>query len=164
MGQSFIPTVENQRALRDAFGCFATGVTVITTITENGPIGITANSFSSVSLDPPLISWCPSKTSDRLAAFQENVSFAVHILRDDQADLALAFADEGAPFDDRWQRSDQNVPILDDCLCRLECKRIATHDAGDHLIMIGEVQRAQFTDGSPLVFGRSGFGTFQQPL
>ena len=161
MGQSFIPTVKNQRALRDAFGCFATGVTIITTSCKRGPIGITANSFSSVSLDPPLISWCPAKSSDRLPAFEETTDFAVHVLRDDQAELARTFAQQGEAFDDSWRRSAEGIPILDTCLCVLECTRVATHDAGDHLIMVGEVKRAQFREGSPLVFGRGGFGRFE---
>lgn len=161
MSQSFIPTVENQRALRDAFGCFATGVTVITTATQTGPIGITVNSFSSVSLEPALISWCPAKCSDRLSAFQENEHFAVHILRSDQSDLAQAFAEQGAPFGSAWRDSDAGVPILDDCLCLLECRRVAQHDAGDHLIMVGEVTRAHIHEGTPLVFGHGGFGRIE---
>lgn len=162
MSQSFIPTAENQRALRDAFGCFATGVTIITTVTKTGPIGITVNSFSSVSLEPALVSWCPAKCSDRLPAFQENEEFAVHILRDTQSDLAQAFAEQGAPFGDAWRRSEVGIPILDDCLCVLECRRVAQHDAGDHLIMVGQVTRAHIHEGNPLVFGRGGFGHFQQ--
>lgn len=161
MGQSFIPTADNQRALRDAFGCFATGVTVITTMTKTGPIGITANSFSSVSLEPPLVSWCPAKVSDRLPAFLQNEQFAIHVLKADQSDLAQAFADHGDAFDSRWRKSAMDVPIFDDCLCVLECRRVAQHDAGDHVIMIGEVFNVQMGDGEPLVFGRGDFGRFR---
>ncbi|UZD92475.1 flavin reductase family protein [Cognatishimia activa] len=163
MGQSFLPTKENQRALRDAFGCFATGVTVITTSTDTGPIGITANSFSSVSLDPPLISWCPAKESDRLSAFEANSDFAIHILREDQGEMATAFAENGDCFGDGWRRSQNGVPIYDDCLCVLECQREAQFDAGDHLIMLGRVHRVHMHQGQPLVFCHGKFGGFSTP-
>lgn len=162
MGQTFIPTKDNQRDLRDAFGCFATGVTVITTITNTGPIGITANSFSSVSLDPPLVSWCPAKSSDRLAAFEENPRFAIHVLKAEQADMAMAFSENGDAFGAGWRASDSGVPIFQDCLCVLECTRIESHDAGDHIIMLARVDHVQTRPGDPLVFERGRFGQFQE--
>lgn len=162
MGQTFVPKEENQRAMRDAFGCFATGVTVITTETEIGQVGITANSFSSVSLDPPLISWCPAKDSDRLPAFLENENFAIHMLNVDQVDLARNFAERGDAFDSLWSRSEDGIPVLDSCLCILHCTRVAQYDAGDHLIMIGQVKSVDMRDGTPLVFGRGRFGRFEE--
>ena len=162
MGQTFIPTKDNHRALRDAFGSFATGVTVISTITKAGPVGITANSFSSVSLDPPLVSCCPAKASDRLAAFEENESFAIHVLKADQAEMALQFSENGDAFGAGWLPNAAGVPIFGNCLCVMECTRVAVHDAGDHLIMVGRVDKVQTRLGEPLVFGRGKFGQFQE--
>lgn len=160
MSETFVPGPDNQRALRDALGRFVTGVTVITAVNDEGPVGITANSFTSLSLDPPLILWCPAKASDRYEPMIKAAYFAVHILDDSQRDLAQTFAESGNTFDTRWQRNAQNVPVLDDCLCRLDCALVTTHDAGDHAIFIGEVERVQMRSGAPLIFAGGKFGDF----
>lgn len=159
--QTFVPTPENERLFRDALGCFATGVTVVTVGTDVGPLGMTANSFSSVSLAPPLILWCPARNSERHPHFAEAQHFAIHMLRDDQTDLAMTFARNGDPFADMaFDTNEQNVPLLPDCLARFECSTYAVHDGGDHDIVVGEVKRLWVGTGTPLVFAQSAFGNF----
>ena len=89
---SFTPDAENTRLLRDAFGRFATGVTVVTAMSEDGPVGITANSFTSVSLDPPMVLWSPSKTSRRFPYFDKATHYAIHVLAAEQETLCWGFA------------------------------------------------------------------------
>jgi len=150
------------RALRQALGRFATGVTVITTETESGPLGITANSFSSVSLDPPLVLWSPAKASRRFAPFTECDAFAIHVLGDDQSDVAKTFVTEGNIFDRLdWSRAEDGTPLIEGCLARFYCRMHAIHDAGDHAIVIGRVEGATHRDGAPLVFAGGQFGLFR---
>ncbi len=161
ISEVFDPTVENQRPYRNALGSFATGVTVITTLTETGPIGMTANSFSSVSLDPPMVLWCPAKSSDRFEPFANAKHYAIHVLRHDQYDLALEFARNATAFDMVDVMPGANdTPIFDDCLARFECTTAACHDAGDHVIMVGRVTRARLNRGAPLIWSQRDYGTF----
>ncbi|SFL39992.1 flavin reductase family protein [Shimia haliotis] len=161
ISEVFEPTVDNQRPYRNALGSFATGVTVVTTLTDTGPIGMTANSFSSVSLDPPMVLWCPAKSSDRFVPFTEARHYAIHVLRHDQYDLALAFARRADAFDmvDVMPGSDK-APVFDDCLARFECSTAAAHDAGDHVIMVGHVTRVLLNEGAPLIWSQRDYGTF----
>ncbi len=155
------PGPDTQRDFRTALGRFATGVTLITADSDIGPLGITANSFASLSLDPPLILWSPARASRRFAAFAEAQHFAVHVLRDDQIGLARAFTHHGTAFDGLdWHLSPERVPLFDDVLARFECRRVATHDGGDHVIVVGEVTGALFGEGDPLIFSGGGYGTF----
>lgn len=157
----FEPGADSARAFRDALGCFATGVTVITARSSLGPVGITANSFSSVSLDPPLVLWSPAKSSRRHEAFVAAEEFAIHILGTEQAEIALAFVRDGdafAQFDSRDTAT--GLPLLEKCLARFECRRFAAHDAGDHTVIIGEVLAAETRPGEPLVFARGQYGRF----
>jgi len=86
--------------------------------------------------------------------------FAVHVLRDTQAALAMNFAESGTAFDDTWRRNTHNVPVLDDCLCRFECHLLKSHEAGDHSILIGQVEQIEMRDGNPLLFAQGRFGDF----
>lgn len=140
----------SQRDLRDALGRFATGVTVVTTA---GPLGITANSFASLSLDPPLVLWSPSRGSSRFAAFEAATHFAVHILAGDQRALAQHFARHGSGFD-RFGVTEGmgGAPLLAGCAARFECRHAARFDGGDHLICVGEVLRLTHDDRAPLVY------------
>ncbi len=159
--ETFAPTAENQRRFRDALGCFATGVTVVTVPTAQGPLGMTANSFSSVSLDPPLVLWCPARNSERHPFFAGASHFAIHMLRDDQSALAMDFARNGDPFATLQHATNtDNVPLLPDCLARFECRTHAVHDGGDHDIVVGQVERLWIGEGKPLVFAQSHFGCF----
>ncbi|NNU81288.1 flavin reductase family protein [Halovulum dunhuangense] len=143
----------DQRALRDALGCFATGVTVVTTMTPEGPLGITANSFASVSLDPPLVLWSPARRSSRFPAFEAATHFAIHVLAEDQLALAQRFARAGRDFAGLALAAGLgDAPLLDGCAARFECAHAAGHDAGDHLIVVGEVLRLIRSDRRPLLF------------
>ena len=163
MASSAIAAID-PRALRDAAGRFATGVTIVTTRDESGtPVGLTANSFSSVSLDPPLVLWSLAKTSRAAPAFVTADHFAIHVLGKDQQDLALRFA---SPVADRFAGVEQGqgaggVPLLPGCSARLECSTWAVVDGGDHHVFIGRVVAIDAPDeprGS-LVFLAGGFHT-----
>ncbi len=150
------------RALRGAFGQFATGVTVITTRDDDGnPFGITANSFASVSLDPPLLLWSPAKGSGRHKVFTQAREFAVHVMRDDQRPICDGFVKDPFAFDGvAWSENAEGVPILDSALARFECRRFGLTDAGDHTLVLGEVHRCSMADGAPLTFFSGGYGGF----
>ncbi|MDP1556244.1 MAG: alpha/beta fold hydrolase [Hyphomonas sp.] len=146
------------RTLRDALGCFATGVTVVTAFDENGaPVGLTANSFTSVSLDPPLLLVCIAKTSGSLKAIQTTDHFAVNVLHIGQQPASSLFA---LPGEDRfrqtpWKRGRHDAPILSNALANFECHRHQMHDGGDHIILVGEVLRATFDPRrDPLLYFR----------
>lgn len=157
----FKPGPDTTRTLRDALGCFATGVTVITARAQTGPLGITANSFASVSLDPALVLWSPAKASRRYEAFVGAEHFAIHVLAEDQDRLGGAFVKNGDDFEGfDVETSAHGVPLLAGCLARFECRRFATHDAGDHAIIIGEVIEAETRPGAPLLFARGQYGRF----
>ena len=149
----------SERELRDAMGCFATGVTVVTTMTDRGPLGMTVSSFASVSLDPPLVLWSPARKSARFAAFEAASHFAVHILSEDQRSLAETFAKSGIEgFDNLvYSLGLGEAPLLNGCSARFECSHSAGHDGGDHLIVVGEVLRISTCDKPSLLFYR---GTF----
>lgn len=144
----------SERELRDALGRFATGVTVVTTMAPGGPLGITANSFASLSLDPPLLLWSPARRSSRFAAFEAATHFAVHVLARDQQDLAVRFAASGGFEGLDHGEGLGRAPLLDGCAARFECFHAARFDGGDHLICVGEVRRLAVDDRPPLVFHR----------
>lgn len=150
---NFTPDQENERAFRDALGRFATGVTVVTTQGPDGPLAITANSFAAVSLAPPLVLWSPARMSSRFAVFAGARHFAIHILGAGQTDVARHFTKQGGDFSGvPIETSPAGVPLIEGCLARFECRLHAAHEGGDHLIIVGEVERVQFEDGAPLVF------------
>ncbi|MFC3616660.1 flavin reductase family protein [Lutimaribacter marinistellae] len=158
---SFIPGPETTRAFREALGCFATGVTVVTTQVGGKPRAITVNSFSSVSLTPPLVLWCLDHKSNRYDVFAGAQNYAIHVMGEEQQRLALDFARDGDDFSHaRWQANADGVPLLDDCLARFECRLSATHEAGDHIIILGEVTRAMHRPGHGLIFKRGQYGAF----
>lgn len=151
------------RALRNAFGRFATGVTIVTARTPSGPIGMTANSFSSVSMEPPLVLWCPAKNSSRYDAFAAAEHFAIHVLGADDEALALAFARRGDAFDGLdLEYNDNGVPVFDRCLARFECATHQIHDAGDHALVLGRVRSAAYREGEALIFSQGLFRRFDK--
>lgn len=161
MARSFVPGSDNTRDFRDALGCFATGVTVVTAPGKPAGIGMTANSFSSISLAPPLVLWSPSKTSLRYPFFASAKRFAIHVMRANQLDLAMDFARRGDAFDRVETRyDDDGLPLIEDCLARFECHTNALHDGGDHAIMVGHVENVLLNEGKPLVFAQSAYGAF----
>ncbi len=149
----------SERNLRDAMGRFATGVTVVTTMTPDGPLGMTVNSFASVSLDPPLVLWSPARKSARFPAFEAASHFAVHVLSRDQQDLAKAFALSGAePFAGvEYTLGAGDSPLFSGCAARFECRHSAGHDGGDHLIVVGEVLHLERADKEPLLYYKGAF-------
>jgi flavin reductase (DIM6/NTAB) family NADH-FMN oxidoreductase RutF/pimeloyl-ACP methyl ester carboxylesterase len=147
------------RVLRDALGCFATGVTVVTTVSESGtPFGLTANSFTSVSLDPPLVLFSLARSSTSLSTFAGASRFAVNVLHIGQQPLSGRFAQRDvARFEGvEWAiRVPGGSPILGNSLASFDCQRYSVHDGGDHLIFIGQVTHAWFEPRrDPLLYFR----------
>jgi flavin reductase (DIM6/NTAB) family NADH-FMN oxidoreductase RutF len=154
----------DRRELRDALGQYATGVTVVTAGGQENPIGITVNSFASVSLDPPLVLWSVARDSDRAEAFERAEHFAIHILPAENRALASRFAACGTDFDGiEVQAGAGGVPLLPVFSARFECRTAARHPGGDHLILIGQILRITSRPASPLVFHGGRFGQFSVP-
>lgn len=149
----------SERELRNAMGSFATGVTVVTTMTDDGPLGMTVSSFTTVSLSPPLVLWSPARKSARFAAFEAASHFAVHVLGEDQQGLAAEFALTGSDGFAKYAHTKGlgDAPIFENCHARFECCHAARYDGGDHLIVVGEVLRLQQMEKPPLVYYRGGF-------
>ncbi len=146
---------DQTRALRNAMGNFATGITVITTVDQEGkPRGMTANSFSSVSLDPALISWCVGKESRLFELFHQVDHFAVNILHSGQTETSQLFAgNEQNKFDHVvWHPGLNGVPLLDDCSCIFQCQVEHRHPGGDHIILVGRVLDFSNEPLEPLIF------------
>lgn len=150
------------RALRDAFGSFLTGVTVVTTHNADGaPIGFTANSFTSVSLDPPLLLVCLAKTSRNYATLTEAKGFGVNILAEDQKDVSNTFA---RPVEDRfaavaWKTGPFGAPVFADVAAWFDCSMHELVDAGDHVILIGRVEGFENSGKTGLGYARGGYFT-----
>lgn len=143
------------RDFRNALGQFVTGVTVVTTrADDDAPVGITINSFNSVSLDPPMVLFCLDAKSRYLTVFQDAGCFAVHVLGADQRDWSVRFAGNG----DRWDGVgstdwETGAPIIEGCLAVFECTLQAVHEGGDHKILVGQVVRlSSGGDRRPLAF------------
>lgn len=143
------------RAYRDALGRFATGVTVVTAQGPDGPLGFTANSFASVSMNPRLVLWSPARSSSRFGVFSAADHYAIHVLADHQGDLCHRFAKGDAGFADlAHDVNPQGVPVLPGVLARFDCARHAAHDGGDHLIVVGRVLSFDLAPGLPLLFSQ----------
>ncbi|MFZ4651386.1 MAG: flavin reductase family protein [Rubrivivax sp.] len=142
-------------ALRRAFGRFATGVTIITCRDAQGTrVGLTANSFSSLSLDPPLVLWSLRRQSPSLPAFEAAGHFAINVLAEGQLELSRRFASPAVDrfADGQWADGHGGVPVLGGCAAVFECVREARHDAGDHVLFIGRVLAAREAPLAPLLF------------
>jgi len=163
MSETFQPGPDDARALRDAFGRFATGVTVVTASGPRGPIGITANSFASVSMDPPLLLWCPAKKSHRHDSFACSSHFALHVMGIDQDEITRGFARHHADAFEKgvWHASEAGVPLLEGCPARFECTVRDRIDAGDHTVIIAHITRVTTEPGAePRVFLGGSWGEF----
>lgn len=156
------PTPIDRRALRDAFGSFMTGVTVVTTRDANGqPLGFTANSFSSVSLDPPLLLVSIARTSSNYAAFTTAPAFAVNILSEGQKEVSNTFA---RPVEDRfgavyWRASANGSPLISNVSAWFDCTLHHCVEAGDHAILIGRVEGFEATSAPGLGYYRGSYFT-----
>ena len=163
--RTFKPGPDQNLAFREALGCFGTGVTVVTTTTPDGPAAITVNSFASVSLEPPLVLWCLAKESNRFEAFRVAQHYSIHVMAQDQQDLALRFARDGLEFSHTgWSTDVAGRPQLEQCLARFDCTLFACHEAGDHLILVGQVEQVMHRTGQGLIFKRGQFGGFADLL
>lgn len=152
--------MHDMKQFRACLGKFTTGVTIVTCVAADGErCGITANSFSSVSLEPPLILWNIAKVSRSLQAYLDAGYFAVNILSEGQNELSQRFAkSEPDLFDGvAHELSANGVPILPDTLACLECRTMQIHDCGDHHIIIGEVLEFRATEAKPLLFSDGGY-------
>ncbi len=155
MSDAPITHAEFTRAFRDTLGMFATGITVVATRAPNGePIGLTVNSFNSVSLDPPLIVWSLANDLPSRQVFEQCEYYSVNVLAADQMHLSQIFASRS---DDKFAGLEideglYGVPLLRDCCARFECRNITRHPGGDHLVFISEVVRFDRTDREPLIF------------
>jgi 3-hydroxy-9,10-secoandrosta-1,3,5(10)-triene-9,17-dione monooxygenase reductase component len=141
--------------LRRALGRFVTGVTIVTCRDARGaPIGLTANSFNALSLDPPLVLWSLRRASGTLEAFSRTSHFAVNVLSQEQIELSRLFARPSqAKFDaGQWSDGQGGAPVLAGCVAVFECRRRSHHEAGDHLLFIGEVERIGGSAEEPLVY------------
>jgi len=149
------------KEFRDALGCFATGVCVVTCQTADGRRhGVTVNSFSSVSLDPPLVLFSLDRGASTFAPFMEATHFAVNMLSREQIDLSRIFAERAA---DRWNGVEYETwetgsPILPGSLAALECDMHSRHDGGDHVIILGRVRGLRrWPDRAPLLYFRGAY-------
>lgn len=149
----------NKQLYRKVMGRFATGVTVVTVPSADGKIkGMTANSFTSVSLDPMLVLVCVDHRARTLALMQASERFGINILAEDQQPLSDYFArsdqdsETARKLGVRFHHSKHGTPLLNGCLAALDCRKVAAHVAGDHTIFIGEVVEMSAAEGRPLLF------------
>ncbi len=161
------PEAPNVQSLRAALGRFATGVTIVTAKAANGRmVGLTANSFNSVSLNPPLVLWSLSRSAASMATFAEGSHYAINVLGAHQRELAERFAAKGV---DRWQgvryhEGASGAPLLEGTVAVFECFNRSRYDEGDHVIFVGEVERcAHRTHVPPLLYHGGRFYT-EHPL
>jgi flavin reductase (DIM6/NTAB) family NADH-FMN oxidoreductase RutF len=156
-----IPTVDSA-AFRHACGKFATGITIVTVIGPDGlPHGMTVNSFTSVSLEPPLVLVCIDRKATILPKLQAARYFGINVLSESQQDLSAQFARRGMDRFEAvpWFPGELSVPLLDGALAQYECSVNSVTEGGDHLIFIGEVQHLQCFAGRPLLYYASGYAT-----
>jgi len=152
--------VLDPQMFRRTCSIFATGVTVTTVLDSDGrPHGITLNSFTSVSLFPPLILVCIDKRSQVMQHFRIGTTFGVNVLREGQEELSRRFSRHGPDrFQDiPWRPGNTGIPLLESVLATIECLLAELNEAGDHWIVIGEVLHADCSDGNPLAFFRSSY-------
>ena len=163
-GDEPLPTSTDEARFRQVLGHFATGVTVVTGMAGDEPVGLAVNSFTSVSLEPALVAFCVAKRSQTWPRLRVAGAFCVNILSQGQEALSRAFA--GHPPDRflgvGWRPSRSGAPILAGALAWIECTVADEHDAGDHVIIVGRVQDLDVgEEGGPLVFYRGGYGRFE---
>ncbi len=157
MGRQF-----DEARFRETLGHFATGVVIVTGSEDRLPYGFTGQAFTSLSLEPPMVALAPSKVSTSWPPIARAGRFCVNVLAEDQEALARDFAVSGG---DKfggvgWRAAANDAPVLDGVIAWVECSIVASHDAGDHLVVFGLVEEMGVNGGRPLLFYRGGFGTF----
>jgi flavin reductase (DIM6/NTAB) family NADH-FMN oxidoreductase RutF len=162
-------SADAKRLFRDALGMFPTGVAVVTSATPEGPLGATVSSFTSVSLEPPLVLFSMARSAKSFSAWERTGNFAVNILDEEQSSISTKFA---RSLSDKWTGLDPRIsettgaPLLPDALAWFECRTWARYDGGDHLIMVGEVisfAHRPKHDARPLVFFGSNYARLEAP-
>ncbi|MDR1463253.1 MAG: flavin reductase family protein [Azoarcus sp.] len=155
MSRLSLSAAADGREFRNALGCYATGIAVVTLRTPPGDLlGLTVNSFNSVSLAPPLVVWSLSNASSFLAAFEASEYYAINVLAADQRELSQRFASR---TEDRFgglalDEGLGGAPLLPACCARFECRNATRHAGGDHVVFIGEVERFDYREGEPLIY------------
>lgn len=150
---------------RRVLGHFPTGVTVVTAMTKNGPLGMTIGSFASVSLEPPLVMFCPSKASSTWAQMSTSKSFCANVLGSDQADICQIFANDSEDrfAGIRWRSDTTGSPVISGSVAFVDCQIHAVYDGGDHDIVVGLVKALSVENNSdPLLFLRGTYGRFEE--
>lgn len=156
----------NADEFKAAMGSWASGVTIITSRSGDRIHGMTVSDFSGASLAPPLALVCASKTSNTTAMIEEGRCFGVNVLRADQSALSNKFASKK----EEWTRFEgvptftakTGAPLLSDALVNLDCRLVSIHEAGDHLLCVGEIEASHVREGEPLVYFRASYGRFQK--
>ena len=152
-------------AFRDALGTFVTGVTIVTARDEQGqPFGLTANSFNSVSLDPPMVLWSLSLQSRTLPVFRDAENWAVHVLAADQQDMSDRFAQPGEDKFAGLTATDgpEGAPLIEGCAARFGCRARFEYEGGDHAIFLGEVIDFDRREAEPLIYHGGRYGRVMQ--
>lgn len=153
-------------SFRSVLGRFASGITVVTTLDAQGrDVGMTVSAFSSVSLSPPLVQVCIDQAASMYGALQQAERFGINVLASEQEALSRRFAavDSSHRFDGiGYARGESGVVLLEEALAHLECRMHSRHDAGDHTIFIGEVERAVARDGRPMLYYRGGYAQLER--
>ena len=158
------PLAPDPATYRTVLGHFATGVVIVSAIDGEEPVGMACNSFTSVSLEPPLVLFCAAKSSTTWPRIQGAGKWAATILDDDGEEICRLFAQKGA---DRFARiaytpGRTGSPILEDALAYVDCETLVEHDAGDHVIVVGRVVELGYQhEGTPLLFYRGGYGRYE---
>ena len=160
-GSPDVPRIVDPEVLREVLGHFASGVTVVTALTADGPAGFTCQSFSSLSLDPPLVAFAPARTSRTWPALREIGRFCVNVLAEGQDDVSQNFArsvsDKFAEVP--WRPSPHGAPVLDDVVAWIDGELWAEYDGGDHSIVVARVlDLGADPDRRPLLFHRGAYG------
>lgn len=152
---------------RRVLGHYPTGVTVVTAVAGSDPVGLAIGSFGSVSLEPPLVMFCPGRSSSSWPLIESSGSFCVNVLAEDQADVSSLFAgrDPDKFAGVTWSTRATGSPVIDGCLAWIDCTIEVTHDAGDHWIVVGRVEElaVERPDIGPLIFLKGGYGEVRSP-
>jgi 3-hydroxy-9,10-secoandrosta-1,3,5(10)-triene-9,17-dione monooxygenase reductase component len=146
---------------RSVLGQFATGVTVVTGMSDDTPVGLAANAFTSVSLDPPLVLFCPARTSETWPLIRASGAFAVNFLGEHHEDLSRRFGARGVDrfADTGWHTRTTGSPVFPDALAYVDCTVEEEHEAGDHWIVVGRVvELGKLAEGRPLIFWGGAYG------
>jgi 3-hydroxy-9,10-secoandrosta-1,3,5(10)-triene-9,17-dione monooxygenase reductase component len=160
-GSPDVPRIVDPQVMREVLGHFASGVTVVTAVTDDGPTGFTCQSFSSLSLEPPLIAFAPARTSQTWPRLRAIGTFCVNVLAEGQDDVSQNFARSGADkfAGVRWSPSAHGSPVLDDVVAWIDGELWAEYDGGDHTIAVARVlDLGGHPDRRPLLFHRGVYG------